>query len=240
MKQLSFFEILSFGPDGWGQVLLTGALMSVALALTGFLLGAVIGVFGAWAKISGGRITRTIADGYTTIIRGIPDLLIIYLFYFGGSAAITAIGKLFGAEGFLGFPGFLAGMLAIAISCGAHHTEVFRGAFKAVAKGELEAATACGMGRWLKFRRIIAPLSLRHALPGLGNVWQVSLKESALVSVTGVVELLRQAQIGAGSTGLPFNFFLIAGALYLLISSVSGGILQSAERYFSRGVRRAQ
>jgi octopine/nopaline transport system permease protein len=91
----------------------------------------------------------------------------------------------------------------------------------------------------MKFRRITAPLVLRYALPGLGNVWQIVLKESALVSVTGVVELLRQSQIGAGSTGRPFDFFIVAGALYLLISTVSGWSLQQAERYFSRGVRRA-
>ncbi|MGU3401488.1 ABC transporter permease [Brucellaceae bacterium D45D] len=235
----AFLDILSFGPDGWGHVLMMAALVSVSLAVLGFLLGAIIGVFAAWAKISGGLILRAIADGYTTIIRGIPDLLVIYLFYFGGSAAVTAIGRLFGAQGFVGFPAFLAGVLAIGISCGAHHTEVFRGAFRAVSKGELEAASACGMGQALKFRRIIAPLALRHALPGLGNVWQVSLKESALISVVGVVDILRQAQIGAGSTGLPFNFFLIAGALYLLISSVSGSILQAAERHFSLSVRRA-
>jgi octopine/nopaline transport system permease protein len=115
---------------------------------------------------------------------------------------------------------------------------VFRGAFKAVHPGEIEAAIACGMPRALRFRRIIAPLTLRHALPGLGNVWQVVLKESALVSITGVAEILRQAQVGAGSTGLPFDFYLIAGLLYLAISSVSGGGLRQAERRFNRGVRR--
>lgn len=115
MKQMGFLDILSFGPDGWGYVLMMGALVSVALAVLGFLLGAAIGVFAAWAKISGGRTLRAVADGYTTIIRGIPDLLVIYLFYFGGSAAVTALGKYFGAEGFIGFPGFLAGVLAIAI-----------------------------------------------------------------------------------------------------------------------------
>lgn len=239
MQRPGFFEIISFGPDGWGGVLLHAALITIALAVLGYFLGLAIGVLAAWAKISGGRILRTIADGYTTIIRGIPDLLVIYLFYFGGSAVITYVGKFFGGDGFIGFPAFLAGVLAIGISSGAHHTEVLRGAFKAVPNGELEAATACGMGRWLKFRRIIAPLSLRYALPGLGNVWQVALKESALVSVTGVVELLRQSQIGAGSTGLPFTFYMIAAIIYLLISSVSGTVLQFTERYFSRGVRRA-
>jgi octopine/nopaline transport system permease protein len=238
MSEPGFLDIISFGPTGWGAALLAGALMTIAVASTGFVVGGVIGVFVAWAKISGGRMLRVIADGYTTILRGIPELLVIYLFYFGGSALITAIGKYFGAEGFIGLPGFLAGSLAVGVTSGAFHAEVFRGAFNSVNKGELEAATACGMSRWLKFRRIVAPLTLRHALPGLGNVWQVVLKESALVSVTGVVELLRQAQIGAGSTGLPFDFFLIAGALYLAISTVSGLVLRFGERRLSRGVRR--
>jgi octopine/nopaline transport system permease protein len=238
MNEPGFLDIISFGPTGWGAALLAGALMTLAVAVTGFFVGGVIGVFVAWAKIAGGRVLRVFADGYTTVLRGIPELLVIYLFYFGGSALVTAIGKYFGAEGFIGLPGFLAGSLAVGVTSGAFHTEVFRGAFRAVSKGELEAAVACGMSPWLRFRRIIAPLTLRHALPGLGNVWQVVLKESALVSVTGVVELLRQAQIGSGSTGLPFDFFLIAGALYLAISTFSGFVLRLGERRLSRGVRR--
>lgn len=206
MNPPSFLDIISFGPDGWGHGLAVGALMTILIALAGFAIGGIIGTFGAWAKISGGPVLRVMAETYTTVLRGIPDLLVIYLFYFGGSAVVSAIGHLFGAEGFVSFPGFIAGALAVGVTSGAQQTEVFRGAFRAVHPGELEAATACGMGRALKFRRIIAPLTLRHALPGLGNVWQVVLKESALVSVTGVVELLRQAQTGAGSTGLPFDF----------------------------------
>ena len=238
MNQPGFLDVISFGPGGWGAALLAGAWMTVLIAISGFLIGSIIGTFGAWAKISGGRTIRGIADGYTTVLRGIPDLLVIYLFYFGGSAAVTAIGRFFGSEGFIGFPGFLAGALAVGITSGAQQTEVFRGAFKAVHRGEIEAAIACGMSRALRFRRIIAPLTLRHALPGMGNVWQVVLKESALVSITGVAELLRQAQVGAGSTGMPFNFYVVAGAIYLMISTFSGALLQWSERYFSRGVRR--
>ncbi len=238
MTQPGFFDLLSFGPDGWAKALLAGAWMTILIALSGYTIGAVIGTFGAWAKISGGKTLRVAADAYTTVLRGIPDLLVIYLLYFGGSAAITSIGRLFGADGFISFPGFLAGALAVGITSGAQHTEVFRGAFKAVHRGEIEAAIACGMSRSLRFRRIIAPLTLRHALPGLGNVWQVVLKESALVSITGVVELLRQSQIGAGSTGLPFDFYLIAGLIYLAISTVSSIAMRQAERRFSRGVRR--
>mgnify|MGYP001232117083 CR=1 FL=1 len=206
MNPPSFLDIISFGPDGWGHGLAVGALMTILIALAGFAIGIIIGTFGAWAKISGGPVLRVMAETYTTVLRGIPDLLVIYLFYFGGSAVVSAIGHLFGAEGFVSFPGFIAGALAVGVTSGAQQTEVYRGAFRAVNPGELEAATACGMGQALKFRRIVAPLTLRHALPGLGNVWQIVLKESALVSVTGVVELLRQAQTGAGSTGLPFDF----------------------------------
>jgi octopine/nopaline transport system permease protein len=238
MNHPGLLDILSFSSGGWGPAIATGAVMTVLIAVAGFLIGAVIGTFGAWAKIAGGPVIRAVADGYTTILRGIPDLLVIYLFYFGGSAAVTAVGRWFGADGFIGFPGFLAGACAVGVTSGAQHTEVFRGAFRAVHHGELEAAIACGMSRWLRFRRIVVPLTLRHALPGLGNVWQVVLKESALVSVTGVVELMRQSQIGAGSTGLPFDFYTIAAGVYLAISTVSGLMLQSAERRFSRGTRR--
>ena len=179
------------------------------------------------------------ADGYTTIFRGIPDLLVIYLFYFGSSSVLTPIGRLFGVSGFISLPGFLAGALAIGIVSGAYHTEVLRSAYRAVSVGEIEAAIATGMSRALMFRRIIAPLALRHALPGLGNIWQLVLKESALISVTGLVEILRQAQIGAGSTRQPFTFYFAAAVLYLVISSVSGWLLGRAELRYSRGLRRA-
>jgi len=237
MSPSGFLTIVSFGPDGWTRVLLSGAWVTILIAISGYLVGGFIGIFGAWAKISGGKTLRAAADVYTTVLRGIPDLLIIYVFYFGGSAAVTALGRLFGAQGFIGFPSFLAGALAVGITSGAQQTEVLRGAFKAVNPGEIQAAIACGMGKWLRFRRIIAPLTLRHAVPGLGNIWQVVLKESALVSVTGVAELLRQSQVGAGSTGLPFDFYVTAAGLYLAISTVSSVSLRQAERHLRRGVR---
>ena len=112
------------------------------------------------------------------MLRGIPDLLVIYLFYFGGSAALGAVGSLFGDEGFIGVPAFATGALAIGVVSGAYQAEVFRGAYQTLSKGELEAAKSVGMHRWLMFRRIIAPQVLRYAIPGLGNVWQLVLKES--------------------------------------------------------------
>ena len=239
MNQPGFLELMGFGAQGWGPAMLLGAVMTLAVAGCGFLLGAVIGTLGAWAKLAGGRLARGLADLYTTVLRGIPDLLVIYLFYFGGGMALSSIAHLFGATGFISLPGFAAGALAIGVVSGAHHTEVFRGAFRAVSRGELEAARAVGMGPMLRFRRIVAPLVLRYALPGLGNVWQLVLKESALVSVAGVVELVREAQIGAGSTRQPFDFFISAAALYLCITTLSGWMLRRAERHFARGMVRA-
>ena len=233
---MSFIEFLR---GGWGLAMLIAAAMTIAVALAGYTLGMLVGVVGASAKISGGRITRAVADGFTTVLRGIPDLLVIYLFYFGSSAILTPLGRFFGATGFISLPGFLAGALAIGIVSGAYQTEVFRGAFQAIPKGELEAATAAGMTPFLKFRRIVGPLVLRFAVPGMGNVWQLVLKETALISVTGLVEILRQAQIGAGSTRQPFLFFCSAAVLYMTISSVSGWGFTRAEQRFTRGMRRA-
>ncbi len=238
MQDLNFITLMGFGDGGWGGALLRGAGVTVCLALSGYAIGAALGSLAAWAKISGGRATRAIASVYTTVLRGIPDLLVIYLFYFGGSLALTKLAGMVGHKGFIDLPGFIAGALAIGIVSGAQHAEVYRGAFRAVPRGEIEAALAFGMSRPVMMRRIIVPLVLRHALPGMGNVWQITLKESALVSVTGVVELLRTAQIGSGSSGRPFDFFFAAAVLYLVIASISGVVFKRAETVTQRGQRR--
>ena len=239
MQPIGFFEIMGFGPRGWGGAMLLAALMTVGVSVCGFLAGGVIGTGVAAMKLSRSRVARIVADAYTTVLRGVPDLLVIYLFYFGGSLALTAVGRWFGAEGFIGLPAFAIGSLAIGVVSGAYQAEVLRGAYLALSRGELEAARSVGMSRALMFRRIVAPQVLRYAIPGLGNVWQLVLKESALISVTGLVELLRQSQIGSGSTRQPFTFFLTAAALYLLITTVSTWAFQRAEDRAMRGVRRA-
>lgn len=223
-------QLVSFGPEGWGLALLTAALMTVAVAACGFLIGGVIGAFIAWGKLAGNLPVRFSADAYTTVLRGIPDLLVIYLFYFGGSMAVTGLFNLWGEAGFVGVPPFAAGAIAIGVVSGAYQAEVFRGAFRVLAKGEIEAGKAAGMSPFLLFRRIIAPQVFRHALPGIGNVWQMALKESALISVTGLVELLRQSQIAAGSTRKPFEFYLIAGAIFLVITWLSQRVFSWLEK----------
>ncbi|ACL60011.1 ABC transporter permease [Methylobacterium nodulans] len=224
------------GPGGWGPALLLAAGTTLALALCGFLVGAVIGALAASAKLSGLLPLRAAADVYTTLLRGVPDLLVIYLLYFGGSAALGSVAGLFGASGFVGLPPFAVGVAALGIISGAYQAEVFRGAYLALDRGQIEAARAVGMSPALLFRRVVTPLVARTALPGLGNVWQILLKDSALVSVTGLVELLRQAQVGAGSTRQPFTFYLAAAALYLAITTLSTWGFSRAEAHARRGL----
>ena len=230
---------MGFGPKGWGLLLLQAALMTIAVSCTAFALGSLIGSLIAWARIEGNRALHVAADAYTTVLRGIPDLLVIYLLYFGGSTALTALAHALGANGFVGVDAFAAGAIAVGIISGAYQSEVYRGAFAAISRGELEAARAVGMPRWLMFRRIIVAQALRFAIPGLGNVWQLALKESALISVVGLTEILRQAQVGAGSTRQPFAFFITAALLYLMLSAISGWGFQRAEALGMRGVRRS-
>ena len=159
--------------------------MTIAVSATAFALGSVLGALIAWARIEGNRPLQIAADAYVTVLRGIPDLLVIYLLYFGGSQALTAIAHVLGAKGFVGVNSFAAGAIAVGAISGAYQSEIFRGAYHAIARGELEAARSVGMSRPLLFRRIIVPQALRFAIPGLGNVWQLALKESALISVVG-------------------------------------------------------
>jgi octopine/nopaline transport system permease protein len=230
--------LLGFGSDGWVAALLSAALMTLLLSLAGFALGAVLGALAAAARVSGWRWLTLAADAYTTLFRGVPDLLTIYFLYFGGSLALTTVGHWFGAQGFLGLPAFATGTLALGIISGAYQAEVYRGAYLAVENGQFESARAFGMTRFLMLRRIIVPQLLRHAIPGLGNVWQLVLKDSALISVIGLVELMRQAQIGAGSTRQPFIFYIAAAALYFIIATATGTLFRKAERRSARGFRR--
>ncbi len=236
---MNSLALMGFGPGGWGGAMVAAAGTTLLLAVLGFSAGAVFGTLAAWARIAGPLPVRLLADGYTTLLRGIPDLLIIYLFYFGGSVALSAIGQAFGAQGFIGMPALATGTIAIGVISGAYQAEVYRGAFGAVPRGQIEAGRSVGMGRLLLFRRIVAPQVLRYAVPGLGNVWQLVLKESALVSVTGLVELLRQSQIGAGSTREPFPFYITAAILYLCITTVSTWGFGRLEARTLRGERRA-
>ena len=228
--------IFGFGPGGWGLALLEGALMTLLVSACGLLIGGAIGGLVAWARLSGKLIAGGVGQAYAALFRGLPELLIVY---FGSSALLTGAANALGHEGFVGVPSFAAGALAVGVISGAYQAEVFRAAYLAISRGELEAAVSVGMNRALLFRRIIAPQVLRFALPGLGNLWQVALKDSSLISVTGLTELMRISQVGAGSTHRPFAFYLGGAALYLVMTIATTRFFDVAEARATRGMRRA-
>lgn len=227
-------SLLSFGADGWGRLILSAAGTTLLLSLVALMIGAVVGSAVAAAKLSPQRWLRWAGEGYSVVFRGIPELLVIYLFYFGGSGLITLVGQMFGADGFIEAPPFLIGALAIGLISGSYQGEVYRAARLALAKGEVEAAVAIGMPRWRIAQRILLPQVVRYALPGMSNVWQMSLKDSALVSVTGIVELMRASQVAAGSTRDYFTFYLIGGVCYLVLTLVSNHAFRRAESRLGR------
>ncbi len=232
------FSLLAFGDDGWGDEMLRGALMTMAVAVCSYLLGVVIGILFASLKLSRFVLLRLVADFYTTVIRGIPELLVIYLVFFGGGTLLRTIAAgIFGYEGYIDPPLFVTGMVCIGLSAGAYNTEVIRGAVLAVPVGQIEAAKAVGMSTAKRFWRILVPQVSRYALPGLGNVWQLTLKETSLISVIGLVEIMRSAAVASGSTKEPFTFYLVAAVLYLGLTSISNRGFLRAEAWASRGVR---
>ena len=232
-------ELLAFGAEGWGDEILRGAAMTVVVAVLAYLFGLVLGTLAAGAKLSGNFLLYGLADVYTTVIRGVPELLVIYLFFFGSGGAVMWVARQFGYTGYIELDSFTIGVLAVGVISGAYSTEVIRGAIQAIPRGQIEAGHAVGMTGMTVFRRIMVPQLLQIALPGLGNVWQLTLKDTALISVTALAELMRMAHVAAGSTRQPFIFFLTAACLYLLMTTVSQAAFQWAERRYSRGTRRA-
>jgi octopine/nopaline transport system permease protein len=227
--------LLGFGPDGWGLALARAGLMTLYVSVAAFLSGLAFGTLIAWARVAGNWPLRKLAEAYTTVFRGVPDILVIYLFYFGGRQVVTAIGTALGLSGPFDISGFLAGVLAIGLISAANQSEVLRGAHQAVPRGTIEAGRVVGMTRLILFRRVIAPQALVTAIPGMGNQWQSVIKESALVSVTGLVETMRQVAVAAGTTQEHFLFYAAGAIIYLIITTLSDHVFRLAERRSLRG-----
>ena len=231
-------SILSWGDSGWGDEFFFATLMTLAVAGCAFLLGLIIAMIAAAMKLSQHRGLIFFANTYTTIVRGIPELLVIYLIFYGSSALLMSIAStVFDIHDYIEMPIFLMGVICIGLSSGAYSTEVIRGAVKAVPVGTIEAAKAIGMSPLLRFRRILVPQTMRFALPGLGNVWQLTLKETSLISVIGLTEIVRISQVGAGSEKKPFLFFITGLILFLVLASLSDKGYKLIESRAEKGVR---
>ena len=215
-----FPEILAFGDTGYGDELLWGALMSVEIAALAYSLGLLIGIAGALLKLSGSKLTRAILEGYTTLVRAVPELVLILLLFYAGTASLNVLLENFG-YGRFAINGFVAAVAVLGFVQGAYSTEVLRAAIQAIPIGQIEAARAYGMSPWLEFKRITLPSMLPFALPGLANLWLIVTKDTALIAVVGYTELALATRQAAGNTKMYFTFFLVAGAIYLCITLIS-------------------
>lgn len=231
----SALTLVSFGPDGWGDEIARGTLVTVALALATLPLGLAAGFVLALGKRSEERGLRLAADIYTTIFRGLPELLTLFLVYFGIPIVVNAVVTgLFGGEP-VDVNSFLAGMVALGVVFSAYASEVFLSAFKGIPAGQFEGGFALGLTRVQTYRTVILPQLVRLALPGLSNLWLILLKDTALVSAIGLSDLLRQAGVAARVSKEAFLFFGVAFLVYLGLSVVSSLGIGWVERWARRG-----
>jgi polar amino acid transport system permease protein len=227
--------VLSLTPPGWGSALLNGLINSLYIAAGAYTLGIVIGALGACGKLYGGHVIRDLLEVYTTVVRAIPELILILLLYYLGSDAIN---WLLVSIGFapITIDALGAGIAVLGINQGAYATEIIRGAIKAVPIGEVEAARAFGMSPVKVFRRVTLPAMLPHALPGLANLWLVATKDTALLAVVGFMELTNVTRQAATASKFYITLFLASGLLYLIVSIVSTVVIKALEKHYRRGV----
>ncbi len=220
-------------------LILKGTWWTIAVALCSIVLAVVLGLLGAWGKIADSKVSNVCAGAYTTLIRGIPDLVLMLLLFYGGQQMLNDLGEATGWWDYLEINQFTAGVFTIGFIYGAYMTETFRGAYLAIPRGQIEAGIASGMSGQLVFGRIIWPQLVRYALPSFGNNWLVLLKTTALVSVLGLHELVWESFTAGRSTRQLFTFFFVTLMIYLMLTAVSDVGLRWLDRKYSVGVRRA-
>jgi len=222
---------------GFGAQLLAGTFVTLQLALASVVLGLALGLLGATAKLSDFMAMRLVGNGYSTLVRGLPEFLVVLTFYFGATDVLMGIASWFGYDEYIEVSAFAAGTTALGFIFGAYASELFRGAIIAIPAGQGEAARALGMSRRQTFFRITLPQVWRIALPGLGNLFMILMKDTALVSVVGLEELMRVTTFAVGRTKEPFTFYLAAAVIYLILTSIASYGLRRMEKRASLGVR---
>jgi len=234
----TLFGLLRFGPSGWGDELALGALLTIQLAVAVLPLGIILGFIVALGKDSKFRVLRISGNVFTTIFRGLPELLTLFIVYFGGQILFQKFVSLF-SDTYVELSAFVAGVLALGMVFAAYASEVFLGALRAIDIGQIETSRALGMSEYKTLRFIILPQLIRYSLPGLGNLWLALLKDTSLVSVIALTDLLRQTRIVVGATKEPFFFYLIACLLYLVMAVVSSIGQTALENWSNRGHKEA-
>ncbi len=236
---LDLLQLLSWGESGWGDALLAGALVTILLALSCVPFGFPLGLLVAFGSQSRQRAARLSATMFSTVFRGLPELLTLFLVYYGSQIAAERLMRSLGYEGGIVINAFVAGVIAFSLVLAAFSSEVWLSAFKAIPAGQAEAARALGLSRWTTLWRVTFPQLMRVALPGLTNNWLTLLKDTSLVSTISLVDIMRQTSQAVTATREPVLFYSAACVLYLILSAVSGLLFSRAEGYFSRHLQKA-
>ncbi|MDD1508404.1 ABC transporter permease [Pseudomonas sp. CNPSo 3701] len=226
--------------NGYGSTILDGAWLTVQLALLSMAVAVALGLLGAAFRLSPVRWLALMGETYSTVIRGIPELVLILLIFYGGQDLVNRIAPMFGYEDYIDLNPFVAGVGTLGFIYGAYLSETFRGAFMAIPKGQGEAGLAYGMSSQRVFLRILVPQMIRLAIPGLTNNWLVLVKATALISLVGLQDMMARAKSAGDATREPFIYILLAAAVYLAITSVSLLVLRYLERRYSVGVKAAE
>ncbi len=225
--------------QGWATAILRGSGVTIVVGLLGMLLGLLFAMSFALARWRGPWLISQLVYSYTTLIRSVPGLLVIYLLFFGSVQAVDTVADVFGyKQAARDSYGFIMGVISIGIISCAYSTEVLRGALRAIPAGIIEAALSLSLPRRIVYLKIIGPLMLRYALPGLNNVWQSTIKDTSLISVVGLEELMRLSAIAAGTTRSPLLFYVIAALVFLAITGFSQVFFTRVEARLNRGFRR--
>ncbi len=220
--------------------LLSGTWVTIKLALLSLLIAVLFGLIGAWAKLSRNFVAQKLAMAYTAIVRGVPDLVLILLVFYGGQELANSIGTLTGLWDYAEISQFAAGVGTIGVVFGGYMTETFRGAILAIPKGQIEAGVACGMSRTTIFRRVIWPQMVVYALPGFSNNWLVQIKSTALVSVIGLQDVVYNGFVAGRSTRQLFTFMFAVLMIYLVLTAISDSGLRWLDRRYSKGIVRSE
>ena len=235
---LQMLGLSGFSLKGFGPLLLQGTWMTVKLSFLCLLLSVIFGLIGASAKLSTSALLRVPAQAYTTLIRGVPDLVLMLLIFYSLQTWLTQLTSALGWD-YIEINPFSAGVITLGFIYGAYFTETFRGAILAVPRGQMEAATAYGLTRAQRFRYVLFPQMMRFALPGIGNNWMVILKATALVSIIGLADLVKVAQDAGKTTYQLFFFLVLAAVIYLVITTASNYVLRRLEILYAAGTREA-
>ena len=224
---------------GYLPAILEGLVLTLQVSALSLAIACVFGMVGATAKLSGSRMLRWSAEVYTTLIRGLPELVLMLLIFYGGQIGINRLADAQG-WGYIDIPPFVAGVLTIGFIFGAYLTETFRGAILAVPRGQAEAGLAFALTRRQVLWRIVLPQMVRHAIPGFANNWLIMIKASALVSIIGLDDMIHRAGLAAATTRAPFTFYMATALIYLALTSVSILVLSRVEARYSLGVKKVQ